>query len=591
MFLKNTPQNQRYPQAGIMLSMILLLLNRPLLAQLMPDSDPKPLDRAPLSTFEENEPIQILPPSPEPPMMPQEDMPSSAVIHTKVKQFKFEGNHVFSDEELAKITKPYENVDITTKQLQDVKNKITLYYVNKGYINSGAIFPDQNILNGIVIIKIIEGKLSKVEVSGNEKLRASYLQKRLKGKEGAVLNIDELQERLQMLQQNPLLERLQTQLGPGTQLGESILKIEVDEARPYQLKFNFNNHRSPTVGAYRGEIEGWHRNFTGLLFGKGWGDTLYLRYGLTKGLNDYTLRYSLPLNRYDTTLSFEIERSDSEIVESPFKQLDIESEADTYAITLNHSLQGFKKPNQSLDLTLKLEKRTSQTFLLGNPFSFSAGVKNGKSDISVIRFSQDWLNRSRQHVLAARSTFNLGIDALDSSINEDGSPDSKFFSWLGQFQYIRRLDFLKNKFLKQSKILFRTDFQWTNQGLLPLEKLSLGGASTVRGYRENFLTRDKAIISSLEWRIPIRPIVGLKQNPEHSLLELACFVDYGHAWEADFDTPDPKNIYSVGLGLRWRPNQYFHTQLYWGHALRDIPEPDDKDLQDDGIHFEMSVLF
>lgn len=588
MILKSSKKKYYY---DISVYIALILLSVSSLAEI-PGSDPTPLDRPSLPKLDNvSPPTQVLPTLPKLPPLPKEDLPLSSVARIYIKKFHFEGNNVFSEEKLAKIAQSYEQRELTAEQLQEIKNEITNAYIQEGYINSGAIIPDQKVNDGVVTIKIIEGKLFQVEVSGNKSLRTSYIRKRLENyPKDKILNINSIQEKLQLLQQNSLFKRINAELGPGVKLGEGILKIHVDEARPYQLQFSFNNHRSPSVGAYRGELEGWHRNFTGL-FGKGWGDTLYIRYGLTEGLNDYTLRYLLPLSHYGTTLSFNVERSDSEVIESPFNQLDVESEADTYAITLNHPL--LKKPNKSLELALKLEKRTSKTFLLGRPFSFSPGVRQGESDISVIRFSQDWLDRSRIHVLAARSSFNFGVDALDSTINDDGSPDSKFFTWLGQFQYVRRLDSLKNEHLKMSQILFRIDLQWADQDLLPLEKFSIGGASTVRGYRENQLTRDSGLISSLEWRIPVwrLPISGLSKNPEDGRLEIAPFMDYGRAWNADSDTPTPKDIYSIGLGLRWAPNQDIHTELYWGKALRDLPEPEDKDWQDNGVHFELSVLF
>jgi len=566
----STLRVEKWENAGLLcLTLLLILLNRPLLAEEFDFESP-------------------LPPATQSdlPALPRDNLPLSSIARLKVKQFKFEGNRVLSDNELRTITQAYENTIISAEKLQEIKNQITRYYISKGYVNSGAIIPDQKVNDGVVTIKIIEGQLTRIDVFGNERLRSAYIQKRLENVKGSIIQLKELQERMQMLHQNPLLERIQAELLPGSQMGEGILKVHVHEARPYQLQFNFDNHRSPSVGAYRGEIEGWYRNFTGL-FRKGWGDTLYLRYGLTEGMNDYSLRYSFPVD-YDSLLSFEIRRSDSEVVELPFKQLDIESETNTYAISFTHSLQRFKKFTQSLKLGVRLEKRASKSFLLSQPFSFSSGALNGESKISVIRLSQDWLKRSRLNVFAARSTFNFGLDAFDSTIHDDGLPDSQFFSWVGQLQYVRRLE---TRF--QSQIIFRTHFQWANQRLLALEQLSIGGVSSVRGYRENFIIRDNAFISSLEWRIPIKQLAisKFKQNPADGLLKIAFFADYGRAWNADSETFESEYIYSVGLGVHWSPNKQIRTQIYWGYALRDIPEPKDRDLQDSGVHFEMKVLF
>lgn len=528
------------------------------------------------------------PPLPALPNIRQEEQTLSSVASIFVKRFQFEGNQVVSTQQLSQLLESYQNRELSAEQLQEAKNQITQYYINHKFINSGAIIPDQKVANGIITIKIIEGKLSEVEVSGNKRVRTAYIQKRLVDKKGVPLNLDVLQERLQLLQQNPLFERINAELGPGLSLGEGILKINVEESRPYHFQFNFNNYRSPSVGAYRGEIVGWHHNVTG------WGDTFYARYGygFQRGLKDYNFKYNLPINRYDTAIALHLEHSDAKVVEAPFDRIDIESGADTYALSLTQPL--LKKPNKSLDLGLKLEKRQSETTVLDHLFSFPEGGKNGESNLSVIRFSQDWLNRSRTEVIAARSSFNFGIDAFNATV--DNSPDSRFFTWLGQFQYVRRLDFLHNPLLQASQVLFRVDLQKANQGVLSLEKFSVGGATTVRGYRENQMTRDNGLISSLEWRLPLPflqwRLPKLSKNPEDGIPQLATFIDYGRAWNESSKIPDdPKDIYSIGLGLHWSPSQYINTELYWGHALRDIPEPTDKDLQDDGIHFELSLLY
>lgn len=535
-------------------------------------SNPTPLDRRELPTPGES--VPVLPELPElPPITPRGKPTLSAAARITVKKFIFEGNHTVSTEKLNELVQKYLNREITAEELQEVKNIISRYYVDQGYINSGAIIPDQPVKDGVIKLQIMEGELVKVEIEGNKRLRTSYIQNRLQIKDHEILNINELQERLQLLHQNPLFKRLNAELGPGVKLGEAMLKVQVTEERPYEFGFRVSNHRSPSVGAYRGELEAQHHNLLGFT------DHLFLRYGLTSGLKDYTIDYSLPVTRYDTMLGFHVERSDSEVVTEPFKQLDVRSDAETYAITLTHPI--YRKPDRELDLGLRLEKRSSKTYLLGRPFSFGEGVKDGKSDITVARFTQDWLYRSRVEVIAARSSFNFGLNALDSTINNDGTPDSKFFSWLGQFQWVKRLSLL------DSQLLFRSDLQWTNEGLLPLEKFSIGGASTVRGYRENQLTRDNGWVSSLEWRIPIIS----RDTREDGILYFSPFVDYGRAWNSKSDTPDPRDISSVGLGLRWLPTQKIQAALYWGKALRKIPKSEDYDLQDDGVHFEFNMQF
>ena len=128
----------------------------------------------------------------------------------------------------------------------------------------------------------------------------------------------------------------------------------------------------------------------------------------------------------------------------------------------------------------------NDTDLLGEPFNISPGAVDGRMVVSVLRLSQEWIDRGQNHVLALRSTFNFGLDVLDATDNGmPGDPNGKFFSWLGQAQYVHRL------FNTQNQFILRVTGQWTDDQLLALEQISVGGAETVRGYRENQLVRDR----------------------------------------------------------------------------------------------------
>jgi len=189
--------------------------------------------------------------------------------------------------------------------------------------------------------------------------------------------------------------------------------------------------------------------------------------------------------------------------------------------------------------------------------------------------SQEWLGRSQNQVLALRSTFNIGLDVLDAT-DHAFEPNGQFFSWLGQAQYVRRL------FNTQNQLVFRLTGQWSDKPLLALEQISIGGAETVRGYRENTLVRDRGIISSLECRVPV-----FFNKAGAGIVSVAPFFDFGGGWNYT-DSPQPTTIYSTGLGLLLAPNKYVNAQLYWGYRLRHIPMPPDKNAQDLGLHFRVN---
>lgn len=504
----------------------------------------------------------------------------SALETVRVSSFNLEGNTVFTDEELAELTAPYENREITFEDLQEVRDRLTKYYNANGYRTSGAVVPDQKVENGVITVKIIEGRLTDITVSGNNWLQTRYVKSRLeRGTDpGDPVNVFYLQGLLKLLKQDPLVENVNAELRPGLELGESELLMEIDEARPYYLRIGFNNRQSPSIGAYRGEVQ------AGLLNITGWGDSLEAEYGITEGLDDFSLRYAIPLTRWDTTLSGGFERSKSKVVADPFGPLDIKSETDAWRVGLRHPL--YRTVSKELALSLELENREGETSLLGEGFSFSDGVPmDGKSEIAVLRFAQEWIDRTMTQVIAARSTFSFGLDAMGATIHDNDQPDGEFFTWIGQFQWLRRLKFL------DSQTLFRIDLRLSDDPLLPMEKFAIGGVDTVRGYRENQITTDGGVVASLEWRIPVFQlrIPLISSQPTDGWLQVCPFFDVGSGWNAKGDDPDPDTLASLGLGLRWDLREDVFARIYWGHALEDVDDPPDWDFQDNGFHFEIGA--
>jgi hemolysin activation/secretion protein len=223
------------------------------------------------------------------------------------------------------------------------------------------------------------------------------------------------------------------------------------------------------------------------------------------------------------------------------------------------------------------DRRQNHSELLGQGFNVSPGAVNGWMTVSVLGISQEYIQRGQNDVLALRSTFNIGLDVLGSTDDGvSGDPDGTFFAWVGQAQYIRRL------FNTQNQVILRCTGQWTDDSLLALEQISVGGYSTVRGYLENQLVRDKGVAGTIEFRVPV--LYNKSGNP---MAQLAPFFDAGGAWNVGGST-DPKTIYSAGIGLLLNPCKYFSGQIYWGYRFRDIDMPENN-LQDQGITFQVNV--
>lgn len=521
-------------------------------------------------------PVSTLPVPPAPAREPA----GALVQGVFARRFVVTGSTVFTEEELARLTAPYLNRAVTMADLESLRRDLTLHYVTRGYVNSGVIIPDQAVADGEITLQIVEGRLSRIDIAGNEHFSGSFLKARIARGAQVPLNITPLQERLQFLQQDARIQRIHAELRPGGRPGEGELKVKVEEKPPFSVWLAFNNYQSPSVGAERGLVTLAHQNLTGH------GDVLSLTYGYSEGLNPLIdTSYAVPVNAYDTTLLFRYRKNDAKVVDRVFGPLDIVSKSEGFEFGLRQPV--YRTLNHELAIALSGEYVHTESSLSGEPMSFSPGVENGESTVAPLRFAQEWTYRTKRQVIAARSRFSFGLDALGATVHDrqnNTNPDGRFFAWLGQLQWARVLE------VWDIQLLSRLDLQRASHSLLPAEQMGVGGRYTVRGYRENLLVRDQALIASLEARVPL-----LQNERWAEYFQVGPFLDYGRGTNVNIPTSGPNDIASIGLGLRWGAAPFklpfglkTEAEIFWGHRLRTVNMPSE-DLQDDGIHYQFAV--
>ncbi len=561
--------------------LISLGFTEPLLAQLPPVIDPTGRSGEP-PPLEEQKPQATSPPKfilPPVETLPELQPKRAPGLQVMIQTIHVEGSTVFKPEELKQITAPYEKRELSTEELEQLRRALTQAYINKGYVNSGAVIPDQPLENGELTYRIIEGKLSDIHIEGTTYFLPFYFQQRIERSTGPPLNIRPLKERLQLLLQDRRIQRLNSELKPGIKPGEAILDVRVEEASPFRAWAEFNNFQSPTVGAERGLGTIAVDNPFAI------GDQFQFTYGGSKGV--YPLldtKYAVPLTKWDTTLELQYRKNDFNVVSSAFKQLDIESESQIFKVSLRQPL--YHTLTDEVAVTLIGEHLQNQNFIGGTGFSFTPGTtRKGKSKVSALRFAQEWIHRQPNQVFAFFSRFSLGIDVLNATNNRiaKNDPDAHFFSWLGQAQWARRIDPLGIQLISSLAL------QVANDSLFPLEQFAVGGRYSVRGYRENQLVRDNAFLFSIEPRIPVLPNLLGPQVTVH----FAPFVDVGRSWNAKVSTPDPKTLASIGAGLRLGFFDRAFANVYWGQQLNHVTDtPPGGNLQDHGVHvqFILNIL-
>ena len=245
-----------------------------------------------------------------------------------MREFRVTGSTVFSQAELAAVTAPFTDRPLGAEELEQLRQQLTQLYLDAGFRNSGATLPDQDIRDGVVEYRIVEGRLTEVDVEGNRWFRDGYLRSRILRGAHEPLDVADLERELQLLQQDPRIRRVDAALLPGDRPGEARLRARFDEELPFFASFEISNYDSPSIGEYRLQLDLAHRNLTG------WGDTLRWMGAWTEGLWDTEAGYEIPVTPWDTTLGAWYRWGTSDVVENPFDELDIESRAQTIGLEL-----------------------------------------------------------------------------------------------------------------------------------------------------------------------------------------------------------------------------------------------------------------
>ena len=564
----------------------------------IPPQDINPPSHVPQTTPKPSQPAEdLLKQAPSPPNTTPE-VPESITV----TGFEFTGNKVFSPDELVqKLAKTFAtdltitHKSISLSRLLQIAAEVASIYHNKGYRTSGAIIniPLETRKNrkGKVIIEVIEGKLEgkpkvialKVieDESGKPKVIArdggrldNYVRSRLGVEPKEPLNVDDLQEALQLLQLDPLIESISATLSAGSDTGKNILEVKYLAAPTFNPQVFLDNGRSPSVGSFERGVLLRKANLLGL------GDGISLGYINTDGSDRLDVSYELPFNASNGSLRFNYVQNDSNVVEPPFNDLDIESESRYYELTLRQPVIRSIKERTFQELAFGLTGfwRENESSVLGMPFPLTPGASDdGETSIFALRFLTDWTLQNAQEVIALRSEFSWGLDAFNSTVrrqipNVEEIPDSQFFAWRGQAQWVRIVD-------EETSLLIRANAQFAGV-LLPSEQFSVGGLGSVRGYRQDQLLTDNGLFTSIEVR---RTILRISEG--QGRLQLIPFIDYGRGWNSSQKTnPEPNDLVSVGVGLQWQQGDNFTARLDWGIPLVDA-DSRNRTWQENGILF------
>lgn len=375
--------------------------------------------------------------------------------------------------------------------------------------------------------------------------------------------------------------------------GGSILDITVQELL-WDVEASFNNYSPPSIGDFGldwnaiyftdyGELAingrlNLDEDTAGSLFSSDSGDIID-----DDLFTSWQVDYSTPaIGPSLGRLNFRVSRDQNDVVQGAFAPFGFRSETERYFLSYRQPVIRSLRRELSLELGFTVEE--NQTFIgKTQPFRVSLGPDtSGVSRTSTLFFAQEYIERESDKLLLLRSQFNFGLDLFDATSNFSSIPDGQFFSWNAQAQFLKTLG-------NKHTLYTRASAQLTPNSLLPLNQFVMGGARSVRGYRENFRSGDNGIVFSVEDRIDF-DLLG-SEKLKWLDLQVIPFFDAGWVWNNGGNpnqTLDPNFIASLGVGLQANllESERLKIRLDYGIPLVNRKELDSS-LQDQRLHFSI----
>lgn len=480
-------------------------------------------------------------------------------------------------------------------ELQEVADEITRYYRAKGLILSTAVIPIQTVASGTVDIQIFIGRLGRVIAESNEDYSESVLRKPFLKLVGQPITQQNIEAALLTLTDYPGLSVFGV-FQPGQKVGEADMVLKVQEEKWYDVAYRADNHGLQETGRNRFRTTVDWNNPTGFA------DRLTATYQQTYNPknNDYwALDYEVFLgNGFTMGLGTFKNRFD---IGGQFAINQISAESRNNSIYFDKTFIRSRQKNLSSRLSLTQKRSTTRT----------AGLQTNTDRLSVLELELNYDAVDTFHPLRplvrliskdtsenfggglnfATLTFNRGFNdvfgamgssgdqlagAAGSRSSRRGNSANEFAE--GQFKKVsgsyQRLQLMT----KNQSVLLKTEFQWSNDILAPLEQYSVGGPENVRGFPDAQGLFDRAYFFSLEY-IFNAPFIADKPAFNNrtwgELLQFSVFYDFATANQNEaLDTAADRNtsgswvtFKSIGMGLRFNLPGSIDSRLMYATEL------------------------
>jgi hemolysin activation/secretion protein len=485
----------------------------------------------------------------------------------------------------------YEN-QFTIFDLEDVATRVTQFFRQRELILDTAFLPPQTVRDQTVFIHVLQGRLGKITTKGNERYYAYTLLAPFRGMVGRTVRRDEITQALLNVWDYPGLRfaerKAQLTFMPGDQTGLTNLELDVsEEEHPFNVVLSADNSGSDYSGVYRGRVD---IDFNDLTDAADQLSVAWMNNYNPENSDFYSISYERPV--FSSDLKFGVGHSGNQFVlGQELKELEID---------------GFSEQSY-LSLAWIAKQTFRERLMLGSRLHFKEAVTRQAGDTVAIDqltvldvnagglFSDEWpltVGGSSQTLFVA--TYSHGFGDFIGSMEARDDPDSSRQGDGGE-QAGAEFDKLvlelsrRQRFFWDTLLALRLNSQYSDDLLVSLEQMSLGGPDSVRAYPTAEVLRDSGYFVSADWIFKL-PFLADEMVPQwlsagrqaswKQALSFSLFVD--HAAGQRNNPLDNEEEFSelsgAGIGLNFETPALM-VKMTLAKPLGDVEPSNEEDPQ------------
>lgn len=378
------------------------------------------------------------------------------------------------------------HINALVKQVSD-------WYIEQGYITSRAFLTAQDLSQGTLRLTIMEGKLQDILLEHHD---ARLLRAAFPHLKGSILNLRDIEQGMEQI--NRLRrEPVQIEILPGSQPGYSIVNLTATPEFPLNLSAGFDNSGQKSTGTGQINASLTANNVLGMADQWYVGGAHSSAYADDRQSRSLQTGVSLPYGYWLLDYSYSYSDYLSTLTQQGF---DWRSTGDSQAHRLTLSRVISRNADMKTGLSLGLTHRISRNLL--NDIRLQSSSRKLTSVTGALTHSRKlWGGFATLSPSYSRGVPWLGAE--NDRHKQPDAPRAEFSKWGLSGSFYRPLT-------QRLTYLTSLSGQWTGDRLYGSERMTLGGDSSVRGFKEQYLAGDNGGYwrNELDQRLVTLPALG-----------------------------------------------------------------------------------